>query len=236
MDAAVRAIKSAFVEASSCYNGVGIVKLMGRDSGFVARNATLASNLADVVLIPEVEFDFDELLKHVEYRLQRKGHCVVVVAEGAGQEHCKTGKEDETGHTIYGDIGNLIKDRINIHLKRGIGGRSFFIDPSYIIRSVPATSSDKLFCTRMAHEAVHAAMRGYSGICVGAIHDYMCMVAMASMCQGTRRVNVYSSIWQRTIEATGMPPTLTGQTKPAAASIAKTRGNPSMFRKEKPKL
>ena len=148
VDEAVVAIRGAFVEATSCHNGVGIVKLMGRDSGFVARNATLASNICDAVLIPEVDFEFDGpdgLLAHVEYRIKRKGHAVVVVAEGAGQKHCRTSGKDDTGHDVYGNIGELVKDRINAHLKRTVGGRSFFIDPSYMIRSIPATPNDNMY-------------------------------------------------------------------------------------------
>eukprot|EP01061_Rhynchopus_euleeides_P041739 TRINITY_DN72996_c0_g1_i1.p1 TRINITY_DN72996_c0_g1~~TRINITY_DN72996_c0_g1_i1.p1 ORF type:complete len:552 (+),score=238.08 TRINITY_DN72996_c0_g1_i1:144-1658(+) len=234
--AGVAAIKSAFIEAKSCFNGVGIVKLMGRDSGFVARNATVASNICDAVLIPEVDFEFDGpdgLLAHIEYRLKRKGHAVVVVAEGAGQRHCATNQKDDTGHTIYGNVGELVRDRINAHLKKTVGGRCFFIDPSYMIRSVAATPNDNIYCLRMAHEAVHTAMRGYSGVCVGSVHDYMVMVPMRLIALGTRRVNVYSSIWQRCLESTGMPRALTGQNKPRAGNVLKVRGNPDMFRKKK---
>ena len=149
---AVSAIRGAFVEASSCYNGVGVVRLMGRDSGFVARNAAVASNVCDAVLIPEVDFEFDGpggLLDHIEYRLKRKGHAVVVVAEGAGMKHCSTCKKDSTGHTIYGNVGELVRDRINDHLKKTVGGRCFFIDPSYMIRSVAADPNDNVYATTL---------------------------------------------------------------------------------------
>eukprot|EP01064_Diplonema_japonicum_P023178 TRINITY_DN33635_c0_g1_i1.p1 TRINITY_DN33635_c0_g1~~TRINITY_DN33635_c0_g1_i1.p1 ORF type:complete len:486 (+),score=69.57 TRINITY_DN33635_c0_g1_i1:38-1495(+) len=236
VDESVAAIRSAFVEASSCFNGVGIVKLMGRDSGFVARNAALASNLTDAVLIPEVDFEFDGpggLLEHIEYRLGRKGHAVVVVAEGAGQRYCATNQKDATGHIIYGEIGNLIKKRINDHLTKTVGGRCFFIDPSYMIRSIPATPNDNIYCARMAHEAVHAAMRGFSGVCVGSVHDYMVMVPMKLIASGRRAVNVHSSIWQRAVEATGMPRQLTGHDKPKAIHTWKTRGSPEAWRRKK---
>eukprot|EP01063_Lacrimia_lanifica_P041049 TRINITY_DN947_c0_g1_i1.p1 TRINITY_DN947_c0_g1~~TRINITY_DN947_c0_g1_i1.p1 ORF type:complete len:511 (+),score=164.75 TRINITY_DN947_c0_g1_i1:51-1535(+) len=233
VDAAVEAIRSAWVEASSCHNGVGIVKLMGRDSGFVARNAALSASLADAVLIPEVEFDMGSLCTHIERRLERKGHAVIVVAEGAGQAHCSTKGEDDTGHTKYGNIGECLKDRINAYLKETVGGRTFYIDPSYIIRSVPATPNDNLFCSRMAIESVHVAMRGYSGVCIGAIHGYMTVLPMRAIASGTRRVNVHSSLWQRVIESTSMPIALTGQNAPKVGNVKKTRGNPGMFRKKK---
>ncbi len=95
---------------------------------------------------------------------------VIAVAEGAGQEHVATGQLDSTGHTIYGDIGVFIRDLVNKHLKPQ-GGRSFYIDPSYIIRSVPIEPNDHIYCARLSHNAVHTAFRGYTGVCVGAVHQ-----------------------------------------------------------------
>jgi len=93
-------IKNGWVEATSCAKGVGIVKLMGRDAGFVAAHASLASGLADMCLIPEVSFRLEDLLAHVETTLKRKGHMVIVVAEGAGQELIagSNDEHDATGH------------------------------------------------------------------------------------------------------------------------------------------
>ncbi len=83
------AIRAAHVEAKSTANGVGLVQLMGRHSGFIACYAALASSDADFVLIPEVPFALDGqhgLLEHVRQRVAERGNAVVVVAEGAGQD------------------------------------------------------------------------------------------------------------------------------------------------------
>jgi len=231
-------IRRGHVEASSCHNGVAIVKLMGRDAGFVARNAALASTLADLVLIPEVKWKVDDLLQHVEGVLTRKHHMTIVVAEGAGQEHVSTGKQDDTGHTIYGDIGAFLKDIINKHLKKTIGGRCFYIDPSYIIRSGPADPSDHMYCARMAYDSVHAAMRGYTGVVVGSVHGFMVMVPMARMAGIRRTVQVSSSVWQACVQSAKMPACLSGMgddddgapRSPKAQAKKKDRGHPSMYR------
>eukprot|EP01062_Namystynia_karyoxenos_P014156 TRINITY_DN150_c0_g3_i1.p1 TRINITY_DN150_c0_g3~~TRINITY_DN150_c0_g3_i1.p1 ORF type:complete len:608 (+),score=175.83 TRINITY_DN150_c0_g3_i1:110-1825(+) len=229
-------IRHGHVEASSCHNGVAVVKLMGRDAGFVARNAALASTLADAVLIPEVDWKLQDLLDHVVATLRRKHHMVIVVAEGAGQEHVATGKLDSTGHTVYGDIGKFLVDKINSHLKGSIGGRCFYIDPSYIIRSGPAEPNDHMYCARMAYESVHAAMRGYTGVCVGSVNGFMVMVPMKYIAGARRMVKPTSSIWQACVQSAKMPATLaglSGKVDPqslVAIQRKKERGHPSMYR------
>lgn len=242
-DSAVNAgceiIRNAWVEATSCANGVGIVKLMGRDAGFVARNASLASTIVDCCLVPEVTWSVSDLLAYVDETLQRKGHMVIVVAEGAGQRHVTTGQKDSTGHTIYGDIGTFLKNKINTHLADGIGGRSFYIDPSYIIRSVPATPNDHIYCTRMAYESVHAAFRGYSGVVVGSVHNFMVMVPMNLIASGMRPLRLGSSVWQCCVQGAKMPARLAGLSADYQPSerylrqlnLEKKRGSPEMFRK-----
>ena len=78
-------ITAAHVEARSVYNGLGIVKLMGRDSGFISAYATLANPVVNFCLIPEEEIVLEGphgLLKAVERRFRRKSHAVIIVAEG----------------------------------------------------------------------------------------------------------------------------------------------------------
>eukprot|EP01062_Namystynia_karyoxenos_P014157 TRINITY_DN150_c0_g4_i1.p1 TRINITY_DN150_c0_g4~~TRINITY_DN150_c0_g4_i1.p1 ORF type:complete len:551 (+),score=156.70 TRINITY_DN150_c0_g4_i1:89-1654(+) len=248
-DSAVNAscgiIRNAWVEATSCHNGVGIVKLMGRDSGFVARNASLASTIVDCCLVPEVKWKLADLLSYIDETIRRKGHMVIVVAEGAAQDLVATGKKDATGHTVYGDIGTFLKKQIDDYLGKpgGLGGRCFYIDPSYIIRSVPATPNDHIYCTRMAYEAVHAAMRGYSGVCVGAVHNFMVMVPMRLIAAGVRPVRLGSSVWQACVQGAKMPASLAGLAADSEQpdrlkermAAKKNRGNPEMFRKEKSK-
>jgi len=202
-------IRNAWVEATSCFKGVGIVKLMGRDAGFVAMNAALASTIVDLVLIPEVSVSMEDIMLHVDATLKDKNFMVIAVAEGAGQEHVATGKNDSTGHTIYGDIGTHLRDQINSHLKPE-GGRSFYIDPSYIIRSCTIRANDHIYCTRLARDAVHTAMRGYTGVVVGPIHNVIVLVPSKLIAMGKRKVSVNSSAWQSCVQTCNMPFALTG--------------------------
>ena len=104
----MKAINAAYVEAASAFRGVGLVKLMGRQSGFIALNSSLASGEVDICLIPETRFDLrgdKGLLKHIERILDAKGHCVVVVAEGAYQEEISTiSAKDASGNPILEDV------------------------------------------------------------------------------------------------------------------------------------
>ena len=213
VEAAAGVIRNGWVEATSAAKAVGIVKLMGRDAGFVAAHAALASNLVDLVLIPEVEVDMDDVLTYVDATIARKGHMVIVVAEGAGQRHVATGKKDASGHTIYGDIGIYLRDTLNAYLKPK-GGRTFYIDPSYIIRSVPPTPLDHVYCVRLANNAVHTSMRGYTGVCVGAIHNIIVILKSKLIASGKKQLKIKSSTWQTCVQVCAMPDNLTGMSAP----------------------
>merc|ERR1712032_83741 len=206
---AADAVRNVWVEATSCKRGVGIVKLMGRDAGFVAMHAALASTIADLVLIPEVTFKLEDVHKHIESTLDTKGFCVVIVAEGAGQDLVSTGEKDSTGHTVYGDIGTFMRDSVNTYLKDK-GGRSFYIDPSYIIRSVPISPVDHIYCGQLAIGAVHAAMRGYTGVCVGALHKIEVIMPSRIIARGKRNIDTRSFEWQTCVVACNMPTALSG--------------------------
>src|SRR5512139_2537844 len=133
-----RAITSAHIEAKGARNGIGLVKLMGRESGFIAAYAALAYSDVNFCLIPEVPFTVERFLKVLNERLEQKSHAVVVVAEGAGQDILeKTGEQDASGNIRFRDIGIFLRDQILVYFKRT--GREIslkYIDPSYTIRSV----------------------------------------------------------------------------------------------------
>uniref|UniRef100_A0A7S0Q368 Phosphofructokinase domain-containing protein n=2 Tax=Coccolithus braarudii TaxID=221442 RepID=A0A7S0Q368_9EUKA len=206
---AAEVIRNGWVEATSCFKGVGIIKLMGRDAGFVAAHAALASNLVDLVLVPEVYVDLQDIKDWVDSTVARKGHMVIVVAEGAAQEHVATGQKDATGHAVYGDIGVFLRDMLNKHLKPQ-GGRTFYIDPSYIIRSVAITPNDHIYCSRLANNAVHTAMRGYTGVCVGAIHNVIVILKSKLIASGKKQLKLSSSTWQTCVQMSNMPASLSG--------------------------
>lgn len=209
VEAAAGVIRNGWVEATSCAKAVSIVKLMGRDAGFVAAHASLASNLVDLCLVPEVDVELDDIFSYVDATLERKGHMVIVVAEGAGQRHVSTGKKDASGHTVYGDVGVFLRDTLNKYLKAK-GGRTFYIDPSYIIRSVPITPNDHIYCARLANNAVHTAMRGYTGVCVGAVHNIIIILKSKLIASGKKQLKIKSSTWQTCVQNCTMPDKLSG--------------------------
>ncbi|WP_437838339.1 ATP-dependent 6-phosphofructokinase [Sorangium sp. So ce1153] len=211
--AAVDVIRSAHVEASGAKNGIGLVKLMGRHSGFIACTAALASADVDVVLIPEVRAELDGprgLLAHLERRLARHGNAVVVVAEGALQEHCSPSAEpmatDLSGNVKLKDIGLVLRDRINAYFHaRGVEATLKYLDPSYHIRSVPASPSDSVYCWNMARNAAHAAMAGNTEMLIGRWHGRFVHVPMSLAVRMRKQVEPTDDLWMAVVEATGQP-------------------------------
>jgi 6-phosphofructokinase 1 len=209
---AVSVIKSANVEANGARNGVGLVKLMGRHSGFIACHAALASTDVNIVLIPEVRIRLEGergLLRYLERRLARSGHAVIVVAEGAGQELLADGAgggTDASGNVKFKDIGLFLRERIEAHFK-GIGTvlNLKYLDPSYHIRSVPASPSDSVYCWNMARNAVHAAMAGNTEMLIGRWHGRFVHVPMALATRKRKEVDIHGDLWLSVIEATGQP-------------------------------
>eukprot|EP00177_Eucheuma_denticulatum_P008805 GFKZ01015991.1.p1 GENE.GFKZ01015991.1~~GFKZ01015991.1.p1 ORF type:complete len:598 (+),score=78.33 GFKZ01015991.1:131-1795(+) len=214
VEEAQRSIKCAKIEAKSAINGIGLVKLMGRHSGQIAMFATLASREVDCCLIPEVKFELDGkagLYQYIEDKLKTKGHMVIVIAEGAAEEllrrdHPETEK-DASGNKKMSDVGLWLKDKINAEFgKRRREINLKLIDPTYEIRSVPANASDNLHCSLLAQSAVHGAMHGYSGFCVGMINTHFVMIPIDEICRrGRSKVDVKSRMWHRVIASTQQP-------------------------------
>ncbi len=208
---AAKAIRAAHVEACGAPGGVGLVKLMGRHSGFIACYASLAMSDANIVLIPEVPFELEGdngLLVCLKRRLERRGHAVIVVAEGAGQGLMQASEQtDASGNKRLSDIGMWLRDRItkyfaDNHLELNLK----YIDPSYSIRSVPANPYDSVFCTRLAHNAVHAAMCGRTEMVVSRWHTRFVHVPMALAIRERNCVDPNGDLWMTVLESTGQPP------------------------------
>ncbi len=209
-DAAVQAVNCAYIEATGAVNGVGLVKLMGRDSGFIACYAALAGSNVDFVLIPEVPFELEGeggLLEVLRQKLMKRGSAVIVVAEGAGQHLMQTGDDtDASGNKRYGDIGLFLKDRVNAFFKqRKTEVNLKYIDPSYIVRSVPANAQDNVYCSRLAQNAVHAAMAGKTNMLVGRWHNSYIHLPLELVIHGRRKVDPTQELWHSVLECTGQP-------------------------------
>jgi 6-phosphofructokinase 1 len=209
---ATRSIRSAKVEARSAPNGVSIVKLMGRHSGFIACYAALAQNDADVVLIPEVPFGLDELLRVVRGRVAAQGHAVVVAAEGAGQELFEQdGRTDASGNRTLHDVGALLRRAVTDDFAaHDLELNLRYIDPSYVIRSVPANPYDSVLCARLAHAAVHAAMAGRTDVVVGRWRRRFVHIPIALAVSTRNQVDPHGDLWWSVLEATGQPLDLGG--------------------------
>lgn len=208
---AVKVLRTAHAESKGGPNGVGIVKLMGRHSGFIACSAALAMNDVNFVLIPEIPFQLEGehgFLPTLKKRLERRQHAVVVVAEGAGQEHLAGATtRDASGNVALKDVGVFLRDRVTEYLRsNGMDPTVKYIDPSYSIRSVPASPQDNIYCMQLAHNAVHAAMAGKTEMAVGRWHGQYVHVPIKLCTSGRKTVAIYSDLWLSVLEATGQPP------------------------------
>jgi 6-phosphofructokinase 1 len=180
---------------------------MGRHAGFIAAYATLANGDVNFCLVPEVPFTMDGFLKVLEERLARRGHAVVVAAEGAGQDLMGTsGERDASGNIRLGDVGLFLKDEIAAHFKgKGIETNLKYIDPSYTIRSMPATPSDSAFCLVLGHNAVHAGMVGRTSMVVGYWKNEFTHVPISAAVSKSKHMDPKDKLWTGVLATTGQP-------------------------------
>ncbi len=208
---AAKVIRSAHVESVGAPKGIGMVKLMGRYSGFIAAHAALASREVNFVLIPESDFDLEGpqgLLAAVQKRLAERGHGVIVVAEGAGQKYLDglPEEKDPSGNIKLKDIGTFLADRIRhyfscLHMEINLK----YIDPSYIIRSQPANSSDRIFCGFLGQHAVHAGMAGKTNMLVSLWNNEYVHIPIRVAGAKRKQVDVEGNMWRSVLESTGQP-------------------------------
>lgn len=204
-------IRYAHNEAIGANNGIALIKLMGRDSGFIAANAALAIQEVNFVLVPEMRFDlhgekgFINILKK---RLENRKHALIVVAEGAGQDLIEKDdiKKDASGNILHQDVGLFLKEKIKSEFKKiDFKFTLKYIDPSYIIRSAPANPNDSKFCSLLAQNAVHAAMAGRTGFVVGNWNNDFTILPIIPAVEGRKVIDLESELWWNVLEATGQP-------------------------------
>jgi 6-phosphofructokinase 1 len=198
---------SAHAEATGARNGIGLVKLMGRDSGFIAAYATLAYSEVNFCLVPEVQFTLDAFLKALKVRLENRGHALIVVGEGAGQYLMAENHElDASGNVRFEDIGLFLKDQITEYFKKdGMEINLKYIDPSYTIRSMPANARDSAFCLLLGHNAVHAGMAGRTNMLVGFWNHTFTHLPISLAVSQRKKIEPHSRLWSNVIESTGQP-------------------------------
>ncbi|MBW2509667.1 MAG: ATP-dependent 6-phosphofructokinase [Deltaproteobacteria bacterium] len=211
LEVASEVLRGAHVEAVGAPNGVGLVKLMGRAAGFIAAGAAIASQEANFVLVPEVPFPLEgagSFLEMLERRLLTRGHALIVVAEGAGQHLFEAGRgeHDASGNVRFRDIGAFLRLKIEEHFdQRQIPMNLKYIDPSYVIRSVPANAWDRILTDRMARGAVHAAMAGKTDAMMGYWNQEIVHVPIAASVSQEKRMSVESDLWNAVLATTGQP-------------------------------
>jgi 6-phosphofructokinase 1 len=204
-------IRNAHNEASGAFNGIALVKLMGRDSGFIAAHAALAIQEVNFVLIPEISFDLygqRGFLRILRKRLEERHHAVVVVAEGAGQDFFDKSEQvkDASGNIKHKDIGIFLKEKISEEFTNKNFSHSIrYIDPSYIIRSTPANPNDSKFCNLLAQNAVHAAMAGKTDFVIGHWNNLFTLLPIPLATAQRKKIDINSELWWNVLEATGQP-------------------------------
>ncbi|CAF2071928.1 hypothetical protein HID58_041836 [Brassica napus] len=214
VEEAQRAINAAHVEAESIENGIGVVKLMGRFSGFIAMYATLASRDVDCCLIPESPFYLEGeggLFEYIEKRLKESGHMVLVIAEGAGQDLMSKSMEsmtlkDASGNKLLNDVGLWLSQSIKDHFnQKKMVMNLKYIDPTYMIRAVPSNASDNVYCTLLAQSAVHGAMAGYTGYVSGLVNGRQTYIPFYRITEKQNHVVITDRMWARLLSSTNQP-------------------------------
>jgi len=202
-----RATEAANTEAEAARNGIGLVKLMGRDSGFIAAYSALVNSHVNFCLVPEVPFTLDSFLSALQQRLARRRHAVIVVAEGAGQDlMAKSQARDASGNVKYGDIGIFLRDAITNHFKQIKTDVTLkYIDPSYTIRSVPATAHDAAFCLLLGQSAVHAGLSGRTNMVVSFWNHQFTHVPISLAVRERQKIDPEDALWSSVVTSTGQP-------------------------------
>jgi len=210
VDVATLAIKGAHNEAVAYPNGIGLIKLMGRHSGFLAATAALAQQDANFVLVPEVDiclYGESGFLQALENRILHRKHAVIIVAEGAGQnlfDDQEKKEFDPSGNVMFQDIGLFLKDKISEWFKsKDIPVSLKYIDPSYIIRSLPANANDSVFCGFLGRDAVHAGMAGKTKLLISFWNNNYVHVPMDASAGKRKNMDPQGRLWQSVLEATG---------------------------------
>ena len=211
LEGAAEVLRQAHVEARCHENGIGLVKLMGRDAGFIAAGAAVAAQEANFVLVPEIPFPLEGeggFLHALEKRILSRRHAVVVTAEGAGQHLFESGdaSTDASGNKRYRDIGLYLRDHIRDHFhKRHIPTTVKYFDPSYSIRSVPPNANDRVLTDRLARNAAHAAMAGKTDVMVGSWNQATIWVPIAAAVAERKRMDPDGDLWNSVLATTGQP-------------------------------
>jgi 6-phosphofructokinase 1 len=211
VEEAAKVLDRAHTEARSVENGIALVKLMGRHAGFIAAYATVASQDVNFTLIPEVPFALDGergFLAALERRVRNRGHALIVVAEGAGQDLLQNAQAecDASGNVRLKDIGVFLRAHIEAHFAAaGLPMVIRYIDPSYLVRSSPANAADSILCDLFARYAVHAAMAGKTGLVIGQLHDHFIHVPIELLTARTKRLSPDGPEWAAVLAATGQP-------------------------------
>merc|ERR1719230_2105876 len=204
---AVKSINAAYVESAGNANCLGLVKLMGRSSGFIAMNATLAARHVDLCLIPEMNIDMDKVLDWIVDLQKRKHNAVVVIAEGLGDTLIKGEGQDAGGNKILADVGPWFKKQVEAHFKKlEIPLSIKYIDPSYQVRAVPPDAFDSVYCAVLAQNAVHGAMAGYTGFTVGKEDENYVMLPIQAITERkSKTVDVHGKEFARMVYSTKQP-------------------------------
>ncbi|KAF5742823.1 ATP-dependent 6-phosphofructokinase 2 [Tripterygium wilfordii] len=221
VEMAQQAISAAHVEAESAVNGIGLVKLMGRSTGHIALHAILSSRDVDCCLIPEDKFYLEGkggLFEFLEQRLKENGHAVLVVSEGAGQDmiprsDAQKEERDESGNLVFLDVGPWLKSELKNWWARDHPNELFtvkYIDPTYMIRAVPANATDNLYCTLLAHSAIHGVMAGYTGFVAGPINGIYAYIPVEEVAKSKNEVNTKDHKWAWVRSVTNQPDFLKG--------------------------
>ncbi len=211
LEKAEEVLRGAHIEARCAPNGIAIVKLMGRDAGFIAAGAALASDEANFVLIPEIEFPLEGengFLPALYKRMKARGHALVVVAEGAGQHIFREQERrcDASGNVQHHDIGILLRDRIRSYFaQQEMPINIKYIDPSYVIRSVPANTYDRILANQMGRLAVHAAMAGKTDTLIGSWNNELVHVPIRTAVASKKVLSTTSDMWMGVLSSTGQP-------------------------------
>jgi len=188
VDVATEAIDRVHTTAEA-HNRVIVVEVMGRDSGWIATYSGIAGG-ADVILIPEVPFDIDQVAETIRQRHARGRYfSIVVAAEGAkfagGNETLPAAGLDEFGHARLGGIGSVLAQEIE--KRTGFESRSVVL--GHIQRGGSPSAFDRVLATRYGLGAIDMVHRGEFGKMAALRGNKIISIPLAEAIASNRKVD-----------------------------------------------
>ncbi len=180
---------SRLIDTAESHHRVMVVEVMGRHAGHIALHGGLAGS-ADIVLIPEIPFSIDSIVRVIGRRGQmHRTYTLIVIAEGARPADGKIELDDDdtaaAGREILGGIGR----QLGLRLRERVNHEVRSLSLSHLQRGGMPTVFDRVLATRMGVAACRALAAGKNSVFTTYRNSKVLLAPLEDAAGKTRNVN-----------------------------------------------